>query len=223
MICPSPAQALLRFSKSYLVQRRGTLPTFLIKRKGLIYPSRPRLFVGWHPHCPELPIYVYFVDTLTRPLRYAFRALGEPRKYDESTEDIQIELDLKNCWAADIAVKVKVPADMPVKERSQYRRNILREIYDSQAVIDANLDMLGPSRRLGTHAQEPTECSDDQKNNRIKDERDMSPEYERPPSRLNELIYADKSGGDQISQEGTRINYEVSRTYYAIALCLCQA
>jgi len=59
---------------------------------------------------------------------------------------------LKNCWAADISVKVEVPDDMPVKERSQYRRNILREIYDSQAIIDANLGMLGPFERIETHA-----------------------------------------------------------------------
>lgn len=114
------------------------------------------------------------------------------------------------CWAADIAIKVKVPDDMPVKERSQYRRQILRDIYDSQAVIDTNLDTSEPSGKLETHVQESTGCSDDQKNNRVNDWWNRSQGYERPSSRLNELNHGDEGGGDQSTQDDTALNYDVS-------------
>jgi hypothetical protein len=98
---------------------------------------QPRLFCGWFPADPTMPVYVWFESSPSRSPKWAISALGKPWDEEDGNSFASMADMMTKCeaWAPEIAADMIAANNSPPFQLNQRRKAVLQKHYDALPVI----------------------------------------------------------------------------------------
>jgi hypothetical protein len=98
---------------------------------------QPRLFCGWFPADPTMPVYVWFELSPNRSPKWAISALGKPWDGEDGNSFASMTDMMTKCeaWTPEIAADMIAANNGPPSQLKQRRKAVLQKHYDALPVI----------------------------------------------------------------------------------------